>query len=157
MVAGSTKTIEYTPLDIPLDVLANLPKDHALAYLRTLYAPPNNKMVTNCRFERDGVRRWWKEDLPGKKSYGSIQGSLRRLLFVKGTPVTIVLSAKGSREEWCEIMAFAIAHGQGGDPRRLTAKIATALGSMGVTEMPASELSKGLVCRQEWCEPARPK
>jgi hypothetical protein len=130
-------------------VAADLPKDQAVSFLQSLYVPEN---ANSCRFEGDGISRWWKGKLPGKIAYSATYLSLEA---VKGTPALIILSVRGSREAWCGMFPYSIAQKRGKDTKELTNKIFTALLSLGVTIIPASELAKGLKCRTAWCQPAR--
>jgi len=141
--------VTYSKVGIRHDVAKELPKDQALAFLRSLYVP---EAANTCRFEPDGVERWWKGKLPGKNPYSSTYLSLEA---VNGTPIGIMLSVRGTREQWCMIVPYAITQLQGGDAKKLTDKIFTALISLGVTIIPDTELSKKLHCRQDWCRPIR--
>ena len=150
---NSRSGVYYAQVGIRQDVAADLPKDQALAFLRSLYLP-EVEAANSCRFDADGVQRWWNRRLPGKNPYNATYLSLSG---VNGTPMAIMLSVKGNREQWCMIVPYAITKVRGGDTKKLTDKIFTALISMGVEVIPASELSKGLHCRQEWCRPVRQK
>lgn len=152
LLAGcATGNIRSAQVNIRPDVAANLPKDQALTFLRTLYVP---ETANSCRFEKDGVSIWWKGKVAGKNPYKSTYLSLQA---VKGIPQFIILSTRGSNEYWCYIFPYPIAKEQGKETPKLTDKIFTALLSLGAAIIPESELAKGLRCRAEleWCQPAR--
>ena len=151
-VAGCvTGNVSSAHMNIRPDVAANLPRDTALTFLRTLYVP---EAANSCRFEKDGVSIWWKGKLSGKNPYNSTYLSLQA---VKGVPQGIILSTRGSNEYWCAIYPYAIAKEQGKETPKLADKIMTALLSLGAAIIPATELAKGLTCpaEREWCQPAR--
>jgi hypothetical protein len=146
--AGSN--VSYADVGIRYDVAADLPKDQALVFLRSLYLP-EVPAASSCRFEAGGVQRWWNGRLPGRNPYNATYLSLTS---VDGIPMAIMLSVKGTREEWCMIVPYGITKVRGGDTKKLTNKIFTALVSMGAEVIPASEAAKGLHCRQVWCQSA---
>ncbi|WP_157817646.1 hypothetical protein [Candidatus Thiodictyon syntrophicum] len=132
------------------EVAANLPKDQALIFLQSLYVP---ETANSCRFEENGVSRWWKGKLPGTTPYNLI---FIFLAGANGIPFGIELSVRGTNEAWCLIIPYEMAKRQGKDTKKFSDKIFTALLSMGATIIPASELAKGLTCRAGWCQKRRP-
>lgn len=127
-----------TPDDVAM--VKNLPKDQALGFLRSLYVP---EAANTCRFEQDGVLRWWKgELLPGKTRYNLLYDWGLMAQGGRGPLVRIVLSVRGTNELWCLIHPQLFADGQGKDATPFIKGIFTMLKVMGVTALPLSEASK---------------
>jgi hypothetical protein len=128
-------------LNLPQAVIDNLPKEQALSFLRTLDVP---SWDDTCRFDEDGVLRWQKEQvllekggvlrrheeqvLPGKYPYSSFYAEALR----PGYKVQIALFVPGTSKTWCMIAAEENAERHGKEALPFTAKILTALLSMGV-------------------------
>jgi hypothetical protein len=141
--------VYFAEANLTPEVVKHLPKEHALAFLRSLDTP---QMANTCRFEQKGVGRWWNGVLPGSTPYHALYVSF---LGVAGTPVGISLSVKGTNEQWCAIYPQPIAEGMRKDVTKFKDKILTALLSLGAEIIPPSELARGLTCRAEFCQPVR--
>jgi len=122
-----------------LATVKDLPRDQALSFLQSQYVP---EAANTCRFEEDGVLRWWKGKLlPGKRPYISL--AVTGITW-RGTIVRGVLAERGTNELWCLIHPQLIANSQGTDATRLIQKMGIALAAMGVRDMTSSELSKAV-------------
>jgi len=119
-------------MNLSQEVVDNLPKDQALSFLQTL-GPSQQIINIYCRFEEDGIARWEKQSrqfLPGKYPYTSFSAVPRTpgIMIV----IFVYLDQQRSRDPWCMIAAEGNADQQGKDAKQFTAKILTALLSMGV-------------------------
>lgn len=117
---------KYRNVNIPKDVVDTLPKDYALSFLQSLYGPA--WWSNSCRFDTNGVKRFYKVRLPGKQPYTSLNTSFIR----NGKFDVIGIFVNKSKEVWCLIDQRSIAKHQGKDINSLISKIYTALLSMGV-------------------------
>jgi len=123
-------------LNLSKEIVDHLPKDQALKFLQSLRAE-GQVFKLYCRFEEDGVVRWQKEDrkfVPGKYSYTSLVA----WVALPPNPPTgyesgIILYLYPTMDQLlCGIDAKANADQQGKEYKSFTAKILTALFSMGV-------------------------
>lgn len=116
-------------LNLSQEVVDSLPREQALSFLQSLQPSPQG--YVQCLFDQDGVARWipsQRQLLPGKKPYASLDARPER----PGVMIVVVLYDNG--QPWCIIPAESNADTLGrGDYTKFTAKIVTALLSLGVT------------------------
>lgn len=125
-------TQAYRDVNIPKDVVDNLPKDHALSFLQSLNGP--DWWSNSCRFNSEGVTRSAKGGaLPGKQSYSALNTSFAK----SGNVEIIAVFVNKTKEVWCLIDPRSIAQHKGTPIDSLTSKIFTSLLSMGVIITPS--------------------
>jgi len=131
-----------------LQMIANMPKDQALTFLRSLYVP---ETANSCRFEEDSVLRWQKGTLlPGEVPYKSLYFSG---LSYDRRVVRLVLSVRGTNELWCLMHPKLLAEHQGKNAEKMINHICQALTVMGTRDIPLSEFSRILQSpSQSWGE-----
>jgi len=144
LVGGAGCAPRVQDLNLASEVIEELPKDVALGFLQSLRVSLRERHY--CRFDGDGVARWVADpgqlfepvqrgqNLPGKYPYETF-------LAAPETPGYMVIVSMYQRnipnkyrirEPWCVIAAESNADREGKDVKRFTAKILTALLSLGV-------------------------
>jgi hypothetical protein len=116
-------------LTLEQDVVDNLPREHALSFLQSLVLVLTPAVTAACVFQTDGVHRVDRKGklLRGTYPYEAFYARIRR----PGISLVVTLYGPNASKEWCEIAAESNAVRQGKTASAFTARILTALLSMG--------------------------